>query len=134
MAESELRSEGKIKFERGFVTPKVGPHQTYGFSPGRIFDENAELIIRDDLITVSDPNAEHITALSSDGKKLFVILLNDLGEPLTTDISIQPEKLKGKSKINSIKSKITGTNLVTSGAMRIPLKGYGIEVLEIILE
>jgi hypothetical protein len=134
MAESELRSEGKIKFERGFVTPKVGPHQTYGFSPGRIFDENADLIIRDDLITLSDPNAEHITALSSGGKKLFVILLNDLGETLTTDITIHPEKLNGKSKISSIKSKITGTNLVTSDAMRISLEGYGIEVLEIILE
>jgi hypothetical protein len=132
MAEAELRSEGKIRFERGFVTPKVGPHQSYGFSPGRIFDENAHLIIRDDLITLSDPNAEHITALSTDGKKLFVILLNDTGVELTTEMGIHPEKIEGK-KIKSIASKITGEGILASAEIPIALKGYGIEVLEIIL-
>lgn len=134
MAESELRSGGKVKFERGFVTPKVGPHQTYGFSPGKIFDENATLIIRDDLVVIGDPNIEHITALSDDGKKLFVILLNDLGVAVTTDLNIHPEKISNKRKVQSMTSKITGTNIETSESIRIPLKGYGIEVLEIILD
>ncbi|MBA4057919.1 MAG: glycerophosphoryl diester phosphodiesterase, partial [Marivirga sp.] len=64
MAEAELRSDGKVMFERGFVAPKVGPHQTYGFTSGNVFGEKADLIIREGLVTSDNPNIEFITALS----------------------------------------------------------------------
>jgi hypothetical protein len=34
MSEIQLRSRQKVIFKRGFITPKVGPHQPYGFSSG----------------------------------------------------------------------------------------------------
>jgi len=86
MAEAELRSEGEVLFPRGFVTPKVGPHQTYGFMPGKIYGEEASLVMRDSLLKTDEPNIEYITALSSDHKRLFIVLLNDVNQPLKSTL------------------------------------------------
>lgn len=82
LAEAELRSGGRIVFPRGFVTPKVGPHQSYGFAPGKIDGVSVRLVVRPEIAQQESPDLETLTAISTDGKKLFVILLNDIKKPL----------------------------------------------------
>ncbi|WP_207508467.1 glycerophosphoryl diester phosphodiesterase [Telluribacter humicola] len=77
LSEAELRSQGKVSFPRGFVTPKVGPHQTYGFAPGTINGEKARLIINEEWVKVDQPVVDYVLAESVDGSKRFVILLNN---------------------------------------------------------
>ncbi|MPR33157.1 glycerophosphoryl diester phosphodiesterase [Salmonirosea aquatica] len=92
LSEAELRSHGKVSFPRGFVTPKVGPHQTYGFAPGTVNGEKANLVISEDWVKVDQPVIDYILAESVDSKKKFVILLNDRAQ--ATDFTMT---LAGKS-------------------------------------
>jgi hypothetical protein len=88
MAEAELRSAGKVTFPRGFVTPKVGPHQTYGFAPGTIYGQPADLTIGEQWATADNPNVESITAQSPDRKYRYVILLNNAPQAVTTTVRL----------------------------------------------
>ena len=76
ISEAHLRSKGAISFPRGFMTPKVGPHATYGFAPGAILGEKANLIFRPWMLHGNNPDIEYITALSEDEKQLYLIFLN----------------------------------------------------------
>jgi hypothetical protein len=94
LSEAELRSHGKVSFPRGFVTPKVGPHQTYGFAPGTVNGEKANLVISEEWVKVDNPSIDYILAESVDSKKKFVILLNDRAQ--ATDFTVTP---KGKASL-----------------------------------
>jgi len=105
MAEAELRSGGKVKFPRGFITPKVGPHQTYGFAPGTIYGQKANLIILEGLVMPENPNVEAITALSADRKRLFIVLLNDRAADTSSAVKLQPTILQaGGGRLSSLTS------------------------------
>lgn len=86
IAEAEMRSGGRISFPSGFITPKVGPHKTYGFSPGKIYGESARLVMERGLVSVDNPSVEYLTARGKDC--LFVILLNNSGRPMSADITV----------------------------------------------
>ncbi|WP_210352481.1 glycoside hydrolase family protein [Sphingobacterium tabacisoli] len=77
LSEATLRTQGKVVFPRGFITPKVGPHQSYGHAPGRIFGQQVDLVLRKEMISLDNPQIEYITARSTDQKQLYVILLNN---------------------------------------------------------
>lgn len=120
LSEATLRSNGKVTFPRGFVTPKVGPHESYGFAPGKIFGYEANLWQEEGFVTCDNPNIEYILAKGTDGKRKFVILLNDIGTPV-----------KGRLEI---KNAAGITDLVTGAGVNAPevaLDGYGIKVLMI---
>jgi hypothetical protein len=80
LAETELRSNGNIVFPRGFITPKVGPHQSYGFAAGSIFGQKALLKMIPGTVTVSNPSIEYIVSSSEAGDKIWVKLLNQENE------------------------------------------------------
>lgn len=124
LAEAELRSGGKITFPRGFVTPKVGPHQTVGFAPGTVFGEKVNLLVREGLAVPSDPNVEYLLAQSTDGRRLYVILLNNRAQPTAFDLALNPAVL-GKT--------VLGTRRVADNRvlekLRFDLPGFGWEVL-----
>ena len=86
MAEAELRSGGKVVFPRGFITPKVGPHQTYGFAPGSIYGQPATLTIGDDEPKPEYPAVEAITARAPRDTFRYVVLMNNSAQPVTTVI------------------------------------------------
>lgn len=94
MAEAELRSGGKVSFPRGFVTPKVGPHQTYGFAPGTINGQKANLIVNETLVRLDNPAVDYLLAKAVQGGKTFVILLNNRAQPSNFRVT-----LKGKSPV-----------------------------------
>lgn len=120
LSEAALRSNGKVVFPRGFVTPKVGPHVSYGFASGRIYGQEASLWHQEGFVTCSNPNVEYILAKGADGKSSFVILLNDTGAPVNSHLTFQQAGI--------ITDMSTGTPL--NGA-DIALEGYGIKVLMI---
>jgi len=132
MAEAQLRSDNKITFPRGFVTPKVGPHESYGFAPGKIYNDPASLIIREGLIECDNPNIEYIIAKSIDGKKLFVILLNDTGGKMNGKIKFDIKKLGAANLITGkkITELITGEVIAENG-WQANLPGYGLKVYKI---
>lgn len=131
MSEAELRSEGNISFPRGFVAPKVGPHQTYGFKNGTIYGDPAALVIRNGMITIEDPNVEFITALSATGKKLYVVAMNAIGERIETSVTLDIKKLKPDARVASIAS--NGAN-VSGNTWTISLDSYGLHVTTIDLK
>lgn len=136
MAEAEMRSEGKIVFPRGFVTPKVGPHQTYGFAPGKIFGQPASLIKRTGLLRQPNPQIEHITAFSPDKKRLFIILLNDGDAPVKTNMNIDVNKLEeGKQfRVTKMTSLTPGEHFSTSTSGEISIPAYGLRVFAVDIE
>ncbi len=116
VAEAEVRSEGKISFPRGFMTPKVGPHKPVGFKPGIIDGTKADLCIRKGLVQIDNPNIDYLTALSLDGQYLYVVVLNDQGRENNFNININPKAL-------------TWTSPAT--ARQVSLASFGYQVLKI---
>ncbi|MGJ1412445.1 glycerophosphoryl diester phosphodiesterase [Sphingobacterium thalpophilum] len=76
-AEASVRSNNLIQFPRGFVTPKVGPHQPYGFKPGEVFRIPADMLLPEKGLQVENERVDYISALSTDKKHFFLILLNN---------------------------------------------------------
>lgn len=76
ISEAYIRSGGKIDFPSGFMAPKVGPHVTYGFKPGRINGKKAYLCMKEGYADVDNPYIECITAKNRSGRVVYAILLN----------------------------------------------------------
>ena len=133
MAEAQLRSDNKIIFPRGFVTPKVGPHESYGFAPGKIYNEPANLLIREGLVECDNPNIEYVMAQSADKKKLFVVLLNDRGDEMNGTIKLNMQKLAGNALVTGkkITELVTGKNIAANDAWQTKLQAYGMQVYKI---
>jgi len=125
LSEAQLRSGNQVIFPRGFVTPKVGPHESYGFAPGSIYGNEASLMNHQGLVECNNPNTEYILARSSDKKNMFVILMNDLGAPLKAQVKLNMDK------VNTITDLTAGKQLQAANELDVALEGYGIKVLMI---
>ena len=119
MAEAQLRSGGRIVFPRGFVTPKVGPHQTYGFAPGKIAGSSATLLSRAGLVVQDDPDVEVITALATDKRRLFIVVMNDRKDDRATELRLDMAKLGTAAKL----LKISRVDIGASPAVKDPGAG-----------
>lgn len=93
MSEIELRSNKKISFPRGFITPKVGPHQTYNFAPGKVFGSSAKLLLRSGLFTLNNERIDFMGAINEESKEFYAILLNDSDKEQQTNIQIDNEQI-----------------------------------------
>ena len=94
MSEAEVRSNGQVKFPRGFVTPKVGPHQSYGFEAGLINGTKAKLIVDENLVKIDNPTIDYLLAESEQKDKLFVILLNNRSQATDFQVTINGKSYK----------------------------------------
>lgn len=117
LSEAQLRSGNKVVFPRGFVTPKVGPHESYGFAPGRVYGMPARLVNQEGFVGCDNPNIEYVLARGDKG--MFVILMNDVGSK---------EKVNLKVKAGKITDLGTGEAI---NDLSMVLEGYGIKVLMI---
>lgn len=135
MAEAELRSGGQIKFPRGFVTPKVGPHQTYGFAPGQIYGQEANLVIRDGVATTDKPVVDCLLSQGKNENQAFLVLLNNRAQSTDFTLKLNAEKWAKGKKIKAIK-KLNGpaTALGSNTKQSFKTPGFGIEVLEVVFE
>ncbi len=136
LSEITLRSENKIVFPQGFITPKVGPHLTYGFSSGTIFDAAARLFLRKGFVSVDNPYIENVTAVSEDDKHFFIILLNNSEDDKQVNVSVDFSKFLGKKPVQvadvyhaDYSGKFKKMN--RSLKHRIHIKSCGITILKI---
>lgn len=103
LSEAALRSNGKVTFPRGFVTPKVGPHQTYGFAPGDVFGDKASLVIQEGFITADSPSIDPIISKSTTQNIYYVTLLNNSPQPTAFNLKIDHGKVSESHAAASMK-------------------------------
>jgi len=137
MAEMELRSNGNIVFPRGFITPKVGPHQSYSFEAGRIFGEKAFLKLVPEAISVSNPSLEYVVSSSELGEKIWISLLNQENNIQSGDLRIDFAAFNS-GKIKMINILDNNGNAIekknTNGGWRVSVPSLGLQVLEFTFE
>ena len=134
LSEANLRSNGKINFPKGFVTPKVGPHQTYGFEPGMVYGEKANLVIYEGLVKPDSPAIDYIISKSVSENTIFITLLNNDFSEGVFQVSIHPEKIPNYSsqKIKSIKWLDQSKNIdFSTNNITTTIQGFGIATLRI---
>jgi hypothetical protein len=144
LAETHLRSHGEIAFPYGFMTPKVGPHVSYGFAPGSVFGEKANLVMPEGLVKNNNPQMESLAALSVNGDILYIILLNQSPREQTGGITIDPDKLTPGRKTDWTSEKIlSGDRKVLQGGLtrlqrtagkfncRLPAWGMGVVCIKL---
>lgn len=131
LCEAECRSDGLIAFPRGFVTPKVGPQRITGFAPGRIGDDEANLILRPGLVRTGCPGLDCLTALSTDGRRLYVVLLGSSAHENRGRITLNVSKLgwQGIGRTRALTAK-TG-RLSGTEATDCTIDGFGLKIWEI---
>lgn len=137
LSEVNLRSQGQISFPRGFITPKVGPHQTYGFAPGKVYGTTASLILKEGLVKADSPYIEYVTALNTEKRKCFVVLMNNSQQRLKTQVQLNPDKIFGHSvaltkELELIHASGKRTLLQNnSNSLNIELEPFGLKVIEV---
>jgi hypothetical protein len=129
LSEAKLRSNGHIAFPRGFVTPKVGPHQSYGFANGTVYGEEARLCLGKGFATNPNPNMETILAASPDERFIFVILLNDIGLRQRQVVHLNPAIFS--KKIKSVYDVRAKNEISTMSSFVAELEGYGLSVYKV---
>ncbi len=85
MAELTVRSEGNVTFPRGFFTPKVGPHASYGFAPGSVYGDAAELGWGE--AGVDNPAIDCVIARAVDSPRVYLLLMNEVGREHTVTLA-----------------------------------------------
>lgn len=85
ISEAEMRSAGQISFPAGFITPKVGPHRCYGFAPGRVLGQSADLAWG--RVECDQPAVDYLVARAKESRRVFVVLLNN--QPRATRARVQ---------------------------------------------
>ena len=132
MAEAELRSEGKVTFPRGFVTPKVGPHQTYGFEPGTVYGKKAKLVIRDGFVTDNLPVVDYVLSENAENNEAYIVLLNNRAQATDGKIVLHPEKWMNGKTIKSITKTASNQPVKNSDqSISYQIPGFGIEVFTV---
>ena len=131
LCEAECRSDGLIAFPRGFVTPKVGPQRITGFAPGRIGDDEANLILRPGLVRTGGPDLDCLTALSTDGRRLYVVLLGSSAHENRGRITLNVSKLgwQGIGRTRALTAKTE--RLPGTEATDCTIDGFGLKIWEI---
>ncbi|KAL1898454.1 hypothetical protein Sste5346_003357 [Sporothrix stenoceras] len=136
VSSAHLLSGGEISFPEGFMTSKVGSHVPYGFATGTIYGTEADLWQPRSLVNVTGTNSANVdwlTARSTDGTKLFVILLNEIATDVSVTLSMDSRQLKifdithfGTLSVLSGSAKATGDS-----TWSVQIAGQGMTVLEI---
>lgn len=133
LSEVELRTNGKVNFPRGFITPKVGPHQTYGFAAGSVFGNSAELFLKQGLLTTPNAQLDHFAAVNTQQKKLWLLLLNNDDDIMNTSVTIDYSKAFSEvpKKISIVDNDGKQTVLESGNNFQVNIPAYGIKVIEV---
>lgn len=136
IAEADLRSDSNISFPYGYMTPKVGPHVTYGFAPGNIYGKKADLLFRPDMVSCDNPEIEFLTALSENGKKLYLIAMCQSNDShsctVTLDLSQLVANKTGFRSAKALQGKII-RSVGKKGQINLDFAPWGMNVIEISL-
>lgn len=126
LAEAQLRSKGEIIFPRGFVTPKVGPHQTVGFAPGSVYGDSAKFFIKPGFVHPDHPAIDYILAKSVVNDRVYIILQNNRSQETSFRLDLFPHTLKKEiSRIRRLPDKAA----FSEGALNLTIAGFSQEVI-----
>lgn len=136
LSEVELRSNGNISFPRGFITPKVGPHQTYGFSPGKVYGSIAELFLKEDVVRLDNERIDFIGAINNATKESYLMLLNNSTDKQRVNVKINDQMLSGGTEIVSkVEVLDKGGRVIgevsADGSEILEIPAYGLNTLKI---
>lgn len=136
LSEVTLRSKGKIDFPAGFITPKVGPHKTYGFAPGKIYGSDVELFLQEDFISINNQRIDFIGAVNKAAKESYIILLNNSTENQQFHIDVNHVTLFGEhakvAKIELLNEEGEISNTVGSNdSAVVTISPFGLNTLKI---
>ncbi|MDR1280170.1 MAG: glycoside hydrolase family 88 protein [Opitutaceae bacterium] len=156
LAETGLRSGGKITFPAGFATPKVGPHLARGFAPGKIHGQPVELWFDAGAVTCDNPDIEHLCAFApgsvppavvppaaaspaaaASGRELFLMILNQTPRPQTPVVRTDSTRtVRGHplrwTRARVIQGRIHSAEPAT-GELRLELPPWGLAVVALTL-
>lgn len=118
ISEAQMRSKGEIFFPGGFITPKVGPHKSYGFATGKVYGADVQLIMKPGLVKIENPYIEYLTAWDRRHGKLLLILMNNDSGPQCAEVEVG-----GTYSICGRNVKFTG------GTFSETIGSYGLKVL-----
>ncbi len=136
LSEVMLRSDGNISFPAGFITPKVGPHKTYGFAPGKLFGKDVELFLKENVITVDNERIDCMGAIDKVSKELYVMLLNNSTSVQHATVNVNPDNVFSEKttfanmEILNEKGK-ADKGLVGGTILNLSLPAYGLKVVKI---
>lgn len=138
LSEVQLRSQGKISFPHGFMTPKVGPHVSYGFKAGTVYGKEAALCFPPGLVKGDNPYFESVTALSTDQKTLYVVVMNQATNAQSGRLKIDLSKLIAGKKLRwkkeaALSGAISKKDRV-AGTLDLQIPAWGIQVTAIELQ
>jgi hypothetical protein len=136
LSEAALRSGGNVQFPRGFITPKVGPHQSYGFADGKIYGIPAKLLLKEGLLRVENPYLDYYCAVNTTQQKLYLLLLNDDKAELATAIQMDYTKLLDGKPVTPTGIVLLNRNgsrqrIAATSPLQVSIPAYGIQVVEI---
>ncbi|MFC3197720.1 glycerophosphoryl diester phosphodiesterase [Parapedobacter deserti] len=136
MAEIHLRSEGKVSFPSGYMTPKVGPHVSYGFAEGTVYGKKADLLITNGGFSSTNPYFEYITAKDSKTGKIYLMILSQSPTKQTGIVNINTSKICGKHVQPKTVKIIEGNEATLNKAkdeINISLPAWGFTTIELSL-
>ena len=117
------------------ITPKVGPHQTYGFAPGKIYGATASLVLRNGMLSTKNSYLDYFAALDEKNQKIYFMLLNNDDENLNTTIDLVLNNIVNGATFKSAawlnqqgKSMVS---IVHQDRIPVQMAPYGIKVMEI---
>ncbi|MCD2424291.1 glycerophosphoryl diester phosphodiesterase [Niabella pedocola] len=131
MAELSLRSQDRIRFPSGFITPKVGPHKTFGFQKGKIFDQEGDLLFIQNLITLSNPNMDYLCALNRKTRKFYLFILNNDDELQQGDLKIDGSRFIPGHHLQqetAVCFSASGERMNGASVNRVKIAPYGLQV------
>ncbi|GGG88159.1 hypothetical protein GCM10007415_22660 [Parapedobacter pyrenivorans] len=133
LSEMRMRSEGKIEFPRGFMTPKVGPHVSYGFATGNVYGKKADILLSPGLLTSDNPYIEYLLAHDEEKKKLYIMLLNQSLAPQQATLGIDLANLSVKNKrISKVELLGQPADITRTGnQVKFDLPEWGVNVVEV---
>ncbi|WP_257668898.1 glycoside hydrolase family 97 catalytic domain-containing protein [Parapedobacter tibetensis] len=135
LSEIDLRSNGAIHFPSGFITPKVGPHKTYGFAPGTVFGQEADLYLRDGVVKGNNPRIDYMCALAEGS--FYVLLLNNSTAEQTVTIAIDSGHFFGQNRLREPTIELLDNQGVIEkrfaeqNALDIEIAGFGLKIIKI---
>jgi len=137
ISEATLRSNGQISFPSGFITPKVGPHRSYGFEKGHIRGRSVDLVMKKNLVHLDNANVDYILATDDDRQELYIVLLNNSVDAQSIQLAInknQSRKLFGKKEKEAHllhSSGVDEARLKMSSDWKITLPEAGLKIVKV---
>ncbi|MBV7532529.1 glycerophosphoryl diester phosphodiesterase [Chitinophaga sp. sic0106] len=132
VSEITLRSNKQISFPQGFVTPKVGPHTSYGFAPGTVLGAAANLYMPDGMLTAGNPYVDYLCARSTDQRTVYVMLLNNDDDTQQSVINISPNQLKNTKHVELLGADgKPEKQALTGNSWKVTIPAYGLKIIKI---